>query len=88
MTWDLKDDDTLAAVTSTVAPPDAPPPPKRAIVYQARLLGFAEVDFIDKKRGLEYHRTYRLIADEPAGESVNWAAAVKVPGQRADGPTT
>src|SRR5262249_55180053 len=52
-----------------------------------RLLGFAEVDFFDKKRGLEYHRTYRLIADEPTGESVNWAAAVTVPGQLADGPS-
>jgi hypothetical protein len=73
--------------TATIAPSDAPPPPKRALIYQARLLGFAEVDFIDKKRGLEYHRNHRLIADEPQGETVNWAAAVKVPGDLADGPS-
>src|SRR5262249_8404174 len=77
----------LVPPTATIAPPDAPPPPKRSLLYQARLLGFAEVDFIDKKRGLEYHRTYRLIADEPSGETANWSSAVKVPGDLAEGPS-
>src|SRR5262249_12645423 len=71
----------------TIAGPDAPPPPKRSLLYQAALLGFAEVDFIDKKRGLEYHRAYRLIAAPPGTDpAVAWATATPVPGQIADGP--
>ena len=33
------------------------------LVYQVRLLGFAEILFADKRRELEYRRTYRLLAE-------------------------
>jgi glycosyltransferase involved in cell wall biosynthesis len=48
---------------ATIADPNAPPPPKRSLIYRAMLLAFGDVDFFDKKRGLEFHRSYRLIAD-------------------------
>ncbi|MBY0528487.1 MAG: DUF87 domain-containing protein [Gemmataceae bacterium] len=50
-----------------------------AIVYQPRLLGFAEVVFADKRKGLEHRRSYRLLAEAvPTGQSVAWAAAEKL----------
>jgi Helicase HerA, central domain len=49
------------------------------LIYEPRLLGFAEVIFSDRRRGLEHRRTYRLLAEPvPAGQSVHWATATKV----------
>ncbi|HZT78806.1 MAG TPA: DUF87 domain-containing protein, partial [Gemmataceae bacterium] len=65
-----------------------PPPPAAPaeLVYQPRLLACAEVAFADRRRGLEHHRTYCLLAEPPAaGQPVNWAAAEPLPGA-ADGP--
>jgi DNA helicase HerA-like ATPase len=72
---------------ATVAGPDAPPPPKRSLLYRAAALGFAEVDFIDRKRGLELRRTYRLIADPSPDGSVTWASATPVAEQLAEAPS-
>jgi hypothetical protein len=54
-------------------------PPKRSLVYQARLLGVAEVLFADKKRGLEIPKSYRLLAEAPRADGVvNWATAQRL----------
>ena len=51
-------------------------PSAAALVYQPRLLGFAEVVFADKRKGIEHRRPYRLLAEPPAaGESVRWESA-------------
>jgi hypothetical protein len=56
-------------------------------VYQAGVLGFAEVVFVDKRRGLEYRRPYRLLAKPPAaGQAVAWHAAERVGGALAGAP--
>lgn len=45
------------------------------LVYQPRVLGFADVVFADKRRGLEYRRPYRYLAAPPAaGQPVDWHA--------------
>ncbi len=72
---------------ATIADPNAAPPPKRSLIYRAMLLAFGDVDFIDKKRGLEFRRGYRLAADPPNGDpNINWSSALTVAGQLADGP--
>jgi hypothetical protein len=72
---------------ATMADPDAPPPPKRSLIYRAMLLAFGEVEFIDKKRGLEFHRGYRLIAEPPQGDlTIQWSEATPIKGDLADGP--
>jgi hypothetical protein len=46
------------------------------LVYQPHLLGFAEVQFTDRRKGIEESRTYRLLARPPlAGQPVDWANA-------------
>jgi hypothetical protein len=56
-------------------------------VYQARLLGVADVSFQDKKRGLAHRQTYRLLAvPPPAGQAVNWAGAERLTCQAAFAP--
>ena len=71
---------------ATIADPNAPPPPKRSLIYRAMLLAFGDVDFFDKKRGLEFHRSYRLIAEPPDGEpNINWSAAMPIAEKLADG---
>ena len=46
------------------------------LVYQPRLLGFAEIVFADKRRGFEQRRPYRLLAEPPApGQVVSWDTA-------------
>ncbi len=73
---------------ATMADPNAPPPPKRSLLYRALLLAFGDVDFIDKKRGLEFHRSYRLIVEAPESDpNVNWSAAMPVAEQLASGPS-
>src|SRR5262249_39263811 len=67
----------LAGVTQFHVALGTPVRPGSAeLVYQPRLLGCAEVLFIDKRRNLEYRRTYRYLAAPPApGEAANWHAA-------------
>jgi hypothetical protein len=42
------------------------PPGSGGLLYQPGLLGCAEVDFLDKRRGLEHHQSYRLLAQPSA----------------------
>jgi hypothetical protein len=56
----------------TVARPEA----VRALLYQPRLYGAAEVSFVDKKKGKTHQRLYHLLTLPPAdGESARWATA-------------
>jgi hypothetical protein len=62
---------------------DGPP------LYQARLLGFAEVVFNDRKHKLEYRHSYRLVAPPPdAVHPDPWPAAEEVPELSAAAQTT
>jgi hypothetical protein len=57
------------------------------LVYQPRLLGGAEVVFADRRRNLEYRRTYRYLAVPPApGEAANWHAAEPFTAALAEAP--
>jgi hypothetical protein len=60
-----------------------PPTTNAPLLYQPRLLAFAEVVFADKRRGLEYRRDYRLLAAPPAPV---WAGAESVASDLAAGP--
>jgi ribosomal protein L40E len=63
--------------------PLAGPRPANAVtlVYHARLLGIADVAFLDKKRGLSHQQTYRLLAAVPvAGQPVSWHTAKRLSG--------
>jgi hypothetical protein len=53
--------------------------PAEGVVYRARVLACAEVAFVDRRKGLEHRRVYRLLAEPPAaGESLRWMAAESV----------
>jgi hypothetical protein len=57
------------------------------LLYRPRLFAEAEVLFVDRKRGLELKRPYRLLADAPAaGQPINWAATEPAPAVLADSP--
>jgi hypothetical protein len=48
-------------------------------VYRLRLLGVAEVSFLDKRRGVAHRQTYRLLAPLSAGGGpVQWATAERI----------
>ena len=54
----------------------ARPAAARGLLYQLRLYGVAEVVFVDKKKGKEYRRTYRLLTLPVRDtETVRWATA-------------
>jgi hypothetical protein len=54
-------------------------PSSSDFLYQPRLLGCAEVSFVDRRRGLEHKRTYCLVAEPPpAGQLLNWVTAEAV----------
>jgi hypothetical protein len=60
----------------------ARPPGAGDPVYRLRLLGVAEVSFLDKRRGVAHRQTYRLLAPLPAGgASVQWATAERINAQ-------
>jgi hypothetical protein len=49
---------------------------KEQVVYQPRVLGIGEVVFADKRRNLEYRRTYRYLALPPGGDgAITWNTA-------------
>jgi hypothetical protein len=51
------------------------PPGAQRLLYQAKLYGAAEVAFVDKKKGKEYRRPYRLLLDQaPDAGALRWAA--------------
>jgi hypothetical protein len=44
--------------------------------YQPRVLALAEVAFVERRKGLEHRRPYRLLAEAPSlGQVVNWMTA-------------
>jgi hypothetical protein len=48
----------------------------KGLCYEATLYGAGEVAFVDKKKGKEYRRPYRLVLKPPpTGEALRWAAA-------------
>ncbi len=62
-------------------------PAGAALVYRLRLLGVAEVSFLDKKRGVAHRQTYRLLAPAPvAGAAVSWATAERIGAQPVAAP--
>ncbi len=61
--------------------------PATAVTYRARLLGSAEAAFVDRKRGIDHRRPYRLLTDVPrAGEPAGWSVAVPWTGELAEAP--
>jgi hypothetical protein len=57
------------------------------LVYQPRVLGFAEVTFADRKRDLEHRRPYHYLAAPPAaGQPADWHAAEPFAGILAEAP--
>jgi hypothetical protein len=79
----------LAGVTQFYVPLSNPVRPAGPVelVYQPRVLGFAEIVFADKKRDLEYRRPYRYLAAPPAaGQPADWHAAEPFAGALAESP--
>ncbi len=67
--------------------PSRPLAPGEQIVYQPRLLAFADVVFVDRRKGLEHVRPYRLLAEPVApGESLKWVMAETYEGQPHNAP--
>jgi len=61
--------------------------PGDAIIYQPSVLAFAEVAFVDRRKGLEHRKTYRLLAEPPvAGQALSWMAAEVIDAQPQDAP--
>jgi len=57
-----------------------PQPVSRKLVYQPRLLGIAEVNFLDKKRALDLRRVYRFLVEVPApGFPISWTHEASIP---------
>jgi hypothetical protein len=65
------------------------PPPTAELVYEPRLLGFADVTFISKKPPQEHRRSYRLLAEPaPPGQAVAWHTAELIGAALAAAPQT
>ncbi len=53
--------------------------PGARVVYQPRVLAVAEVAFVDRRKGLDHRRPYRLAAEAPApGQGLSWMTAEAV----------
>jgi hypothetical protein len=68
-----------------------PPRPETAaraeLVYQPHLLGFAQILFTDKRKGLEQTQAYRLLARPPQlGHPLDWQTATTLSEVLAPGP--
>jgi len=51
-------------------------PSRRLLLYEATLLGMAEVDFVQRSRGIEVTRGYHLLVDELGnGSQISWSKA-------------
>jgi hypothetical protein len=87
MTASSKRPELPADVRQVFLPRKSANPSGSPFVYQARLLGGAEVAFVDRRRGLEHKRTYRLLADAPPlGQPFNWVTDEAVDVQPLDAP--
>jgi hypothetical protein len=79
----------LAGVTQFYIPLAGPVRPGGPVelVYQPRLLAFAEVVFADKRKGLEFRRAYRRLAvAPPAGQPIDWHHAETFVGTPSESP--
>jgi hypothetical protein len=66
----------VAGVTQFYLATAGPRPARAQVVYQPRVLGIGEVVFADKRRNLEYRRTYRYLALPPTGDgAITWGTA-------------
>jgi hypothetical protein len=66
----------LKGVAQFYLPLSGVAPASASLVYQPRLLGFAEVVFADKRRSLEHRRNYRFLAMPPVpGQPAAWQTA-------------
>jgi hypothetical protein len=64
-----------------------PASPGEEVVYRPRVLAMAEVAFVDRRKGLEHRKAYRLLANPPApGQSLQWLTAEPFEGQPLDAP--
>ncbi len=64
-----------------------PPAPGEEVVYRPRMLACAEVAFVDRRKGLEHRKPYRLLTDPPAAaQALNWTMAEPFDGQPLDAP--
>jgi len=76
-----------ADVRQFFLPLKRPAAPGVEIVYRPRVLAFAEVAFVDRRKGLEHRKGYRFLAESAApGESLKWLTAESVEGQLLDAP--
>jgi hypothetical protein len=76
-----------AEVRQFFLPIKRPLAPGVEMVYQPRVLGFAEVAFVDRRKGLEHRKVYRLLAEPPGpGEALKWLTAEMFEGQPLDAP--
>jgi hypothetical protein len=67
---------TVAGVRQFYLATSGARPAQAQVVYQPRVLGIGEVVFADKRRNLEYRRTYRYLALPPAGDgAITWNSA-------------
>ena len=63
-----------------------PLPAGAELLYQPRVLGFAQVSFVDRRRGLEHRRPYQLLGELPAnGKSLSWMTAENLEEMKLDG---
>jgi hypothetical protein len=68
-------------------PVKRPAAPEGDVVYQPRVLACAEVAFVDRRKGLEHRKAYRLLAEPPApGQSLSWMTAESVEARPLDAP--
>jgi hypothetical protein len=62
-------------------------PPRRTLIYRAALLAMAEVDFVNRSRGIEYTRPYRLLIDDfSSDEYPLWSAGIAIGSGLAEQP--
>ncbi len=53
-----------------------PPAPAATVLYQIRLAGVAEIQFVDKKKAVNHRQTFRLLTHPPLpGQPINWHIA-------------
>jgi hypothetical protein len=70
-----------AEVRQFFLPVRRPVAPGEEVVYQPRVLAFAEVAFVDRRKGLEHRKTYHLLAEPPGpGQSLSWVTAEPLDG--------
>ncbi len=76
-----------AEVRQFFLPIRRPPAPGEEVVYRPHVLACAEVAFVDRRKGLEHRKAYRLLAEPPApAQALNWMTAEPCDVQPLDAP--